>query len=260
MGALKPKFSTYQDVRTNLATWSVAFWTVCVFVSWQYVLTPEHRLFLATLVPGTIQWVRDLGKFAAAVAIGTLLSVVLVHWLEIHDHWYDRYIVHWRRSYVRDFMIPALLDPYVSRLPDGCVALAQEDWKQFMGPHFYEFAGDRHTKISPNLLVRFYERVTKYWLAQLAEIAALLLIIASAIYWLLVVALAGAALAESAIWVWGVSVVVLLLSRGIAVGLRGPIREATQAEIDAIHSKCSAEFEKALSAFCAKHGKELKDA
>jgi len=260
LAALKPKFDTYQDVRTNLATWSVAFWAVCVFVSWQYVLTPEHRYVIAMLVPGTAEWARDLGKFVAAVAVGGIVSVVLVHLLEIHDHWYDRYIVRWRRHYDSQFIMPRLLAPYSGRLPTGAVELARSDAKEFMWKHFYQFVGDRHTKISPNLVVRFYERVTKYWLSQLAEIAALLLILTSGIYWLFVIALTDTSLTTSVIWVWGLSILAFAVSRAIGRGLRDPLSRATEAEIEAVHSTCKEDFEDALSGFLSKHGEELGDA
>ncbi|MBN1885304.1 MAG: hypothetical protein JW876_07275 [Candidatus Krumholzibacteriota bacterium] len=260
MAALKPKFDHYQDVRTNLANWSVPFWAVCVFVSWQYVLTPEHRYFIAMLVPGTVEWVRILGKFAAAVAVGGIMSVVLVHLLEIHDHLYDHYIVRWRRHYDSEFIMPALLAPYSGRVPERTIELARSDAKDFMWLHFYQFVGDRHTKISTNLVVRFYERVTKYWLFQLAEVATLLLILASAIYWLLVIIFTDTGITGSVLWVWGLSVVAFAVSRMIGRGLRSPLTRATQAEINAVHSTCKAEFEEALSGFLVKHGEELADA
>src|SRR3990172_1553394 len=50
---------------------------------------------------------------------------------------------------------------------------------------YYPFVGDRDLKIAKNLLVRFYERVTIYWMTQMNELVLIGMAALLGAYWLL---------------------------------------------------------------------------
>ncbi len=254
MGAFDPKFENYQDVKTTLGWWSAPIWILSVWVIWRAVLEQPHRDWVLSRLPDVDTWMQQVGVLSACVVIGLILGQFLVHVVQIHDHFYDRYIVKWRKSYVSDKIIPALLTPALNRLPSHAVETANQHWGKCMKHLFYHFVSDHDTKIGKNPLVRFYERVTKYWLAQLAQVAAILLGIFTLSYGL---ANNWPSLPPRHMYVVAGCLGVFAVAGYLSRGLRNFVWQATQEEIDAIHSH--AEYETQLSTFCREVGLALDD-
>lgn len=179
----------------------------------------------------------------------------MVHVLEVHDHIYDKYIVRWRKKYVLEYIIPELLAPSRDRLPANAIEVAKQNWKLCMKRLFYHFATDYEPQINQNLLVRFYERVTKYWLSQLAEVALILLAILTVAYGILEFLMWGLAFPVRLLWFLISIAVVFLVVKWISIVLRKTVWDATRDEIEAIiHHK---DFNARLTEFCDEVGLEL---
>lgn len=252
MGYLKPEYETYQDVKSTLGVWSAPLFVVAEIIFYYLVLTDSHRRALSDF-PTLNTWIADVGLLSAALLSGLFLAVVFVHILEIHDHWYDRYLVRWRDRYDRDFIIPKLLEPYSSKLPDGFESIAKSKKKDVLSKLFYEFVRDRDPQISRNTIVRFYERITKYWLSQMSEVVFLLTLCLAFAYWTIgqVEEWPGLAFPIVALVL---AISGWILSRLSALVLRREVRKATEEEIRAIHIERSEEFREALAAFCRQEG------
>ncbi|MFP4028473.1 MAG: hypothetical protein ACLFWL_11840 [Candidatus Brocadiia bacterium] len=247
---LKPEYETYQDVKDTLARWTVPVW-FCVLASfWYVVLLPAHRNAV-TQLPGMESWVRQVGPIAAMVVLSMLVAHLMTHILEVHDHVYDRFVIRWRYHYARDKIIPKLLSPYKENLPEGFCAQAASSTRESLRRLFYPFAGDRDPQISQNLLVRFYERVTKYWFLQMNEVALLILVFGSGIY---ASPFLGWPWPSRFCWLTLVVAVLFTLNRLLAVPARRSVWKATEAEIEAIHTECEDSFEEALNGLVEDYG------
>ncbi len=251
MSIFKPEYDTYQDVKSTLAWWSVLPWSTVVLVIYFAVLTEQHRSAVGNAIPGLPDWIADAGIITVAIVVGGIIAHVATHVLELHDHWYDRYIVRWRDRYAKEKMIPALIEPYRSKLPENAVELLGLQPGRTLKALFYPFASDRDMKIRKNLVVRFYERITKYWLSQMVEVACISLVLFTVTY-------------ATILWEWpprdriggtvGAAVIVFVLAHIAAWQLRGVVWDATREEIQDIHDSYGAEFEQALVKYCASHG------
>ena len=172
----EPKYETYQDVKQTLSTWGIPVWVSAILVFFYLLVQPSDRAALlawsSSLVP---RWVSQLGTPVLLLLAAYLASHLLTHVLEAHDRLYDRYLVGWRRHYDDEVILPALLRPFECESQSAVCDVAKRDPKRFMEAAFYTFVGDRDTKIRRNLVVKFYERITKYWLTQIIEMALLAL-------------------------------------------------------------------------------------
>lgn len=251
MSIFKPEYETYQDVKSTLAWWSVLPWSAVVLVGYFVILTEQQRLAFTNAIPGLPEWLTQVGTFTVALLVGGIVAHVATHVLELHDHWYDKYLVRWRARYARDQMIPALIQPCLSGLPERAVQVLEQHPGATLKALFYPFASDRDMKIRKNLVVRFYERITKYWLSQMIEVACLTLAMLAVIY-------------ASILWQWPpparitwtlvAAAIVFLVARIASWRLRSVIWEATKDEIQDIHSSHEAEFKQALVTYLATHG------
>jgi len=251
----KPVFDTYQDVKTTLAWWSSPIWAAALWVGWRFVLDSSHREWLVTHLPHVAAWAKELGVVGVALASGVVIAQLMVHVIEIHDHIYDRYFVKWRRRYDGDFIIPKLLAPAGNRLPEEAIEIAVSQAEKCMNMLFYHFAADRDMKINKNLVVRFYERITKYWLTQLAEVAVLLLFVFSLVYSIVGHICHFTSFSLRFAWQWLAFASILVGIELIARRLRAATGQATEDEIQAIQDH--PEFKSQLAAFCAKVGIDL---
>ena len=260
MDLLKPEYETYQDVKNTLAWWAAPIWGIFAIVMFYVVLTPAHRQTVLVLVLLLGEIWGHAGAVTILIVLGAVFSYIAVHILELHDHVYDQYFVKWRRDYARDQIVPALVTPYAESFPTRLLEVAKEDLRKTLNLIFYPFVGDRDTKIRKNLVVRFYERITKYWLAQLAEIACLLFITGVVLY------CAAGFVVEW--WAkgsgWTISFLAFLtivpalllfaLVRIISKRLRKAVWEATHEEILDIHSQCAEALQEALKKLCMEYG------
>lgn len=101
--------------------------------------------------------------------------------LKIHDHFYDKLIIKWRERYDLTYIIPNLIIPIIGNLPSGILNLALTNRKKFMDI-FYDYVGDGKVGITDNTRVRFYEKITLYWITQINEIFLLIFLIGTPIY------------------------------------------------------------------------------
>jgi hypothetical protein len=260
MNIFKPKYDTYQDVKDNLAWWSTFLFLILEIILFALVLTPNHRHAILNIpIPGFAQWLNKTGFLAALFIIALILAQVLVHIAGVHDKFYDRYFVQWRRRYDSHFIIPKLLKPYHSMLSPEFEAAAQGDIYKSMRKLFYDFVQDRDCMIAKNLVVRFYEKITLYWLCQMVEFCSLTLFVCSVAYWAVgyfrewpsitfpIQALMCAAIGG-------------IVGRLLSHSMRLQVKRATEDEIDAIHTRCKQAFEESLTKYShslgLKYGKD----
>ena len=152
-------YDTYQDVRQNLFLYSSPLLVLAGFFAYLKILPPAHQKAIAGLleyISTTQPWKGLLG---AGLGIGMFvgLAFLLVEILQIHDQWYDKYVIRWRQRYAADFILPRLVQPFASALNYRFREEAENHTGQFQEQLFYPFVGDRDLKIPKNRLVRFYE-------------------------------------------------------------------------------------------------------
>ena len=246
MPLFKPEYETYQDVKQTLYAWGRWVWFAALTVIYYGVFSTGTRKAVADHLPGWIP-VRDavarVGPLAALLVLGTLVSHVVTHVLEAHDRFYDRYIVRWRRRYDERVILARLLVPVHPQVAATARAFYQKSSREFMQKAYYHFVGDREPRIRHNLVVRFYERVTKYWLTQIIELAIVVLGVTVAVHGILT-GLASWALVRRLAYV----VLAFAITRLAARLALKAVRVATEDEIEDIHSGHLPELEAILSA------------
>jgi hypothetical protein len=246
MSIFEPKFETYQDVKTTLTWWSIPFWLAMLLAIYFGIMPPDHRATLKTLFPGLTDWVGNTGSFLVAVALAGALSQFMIHVVEVHDRVYDRFVVKWRQDYDVLFILPSLLKPLEHDVPLAALSVAQANRQFFMERLYYNFVGDRDMKIRKNLVVRFYEVITKYWLTQLLEVAALLVVLVDVVY-ALADRLLGRLMRPTLYWTLVAALAVWVLARVSALLARPRVARHTTAQIEAIHKDCAQLFRTAVS-------------
>jgi hypothetical protein len=167
------KFETYQDVKNNLVFWTVVGLYLAGSFVYFWIVPPAHRRVL----PGRI-WLQHVELFTGLGVI----AIVLVWGFNIHDQIYDRYIVKWRERYDAKIILPGLCAPFESKLDSRFYSTATANREQFMRDLFYEYVHDRDPKIKQNTLVRFYERITNYWVTQAYEVFLCVVLIVAVVY------------------------------------------------------------------------------
>ncbi len=175
-------FKTYQDVKNNLAYWTFVILVAMTLTFYYIVLGPTYRQaidkFVQSLSSSPIYsalWLSTLTLFESFVA------VCLIHIFQIHDNVYDKLIVKWREKFDVEFILPKLTEQISYALPKNFLDYAIRYRYKFMKP-YYDLVGDGKPGIADNTRVRFYERVTGYWVTQLNEIFILLFLIMTSFY------------------------------------------------------------------------------
>lgn len=251
MSLFRPEFETYQDVRTTLAWWAASLWFALELYAWYGLLDASERTQLLQFSP-VADWIKAVGVVSALAVVARLLSELLVQIVRLHEK-YDRYVVKWRYNYASRFILPQLLELSEEDLPSGASEVAYANLGEFMEDVFYYFVGDRDTKIRRNLVVRFYEVVTKYWFTQLVEVTSLAVIAVTAVVGV-IRQVEAAPIGAGYLWALGVPLAILLLNRVWIAGLRRQLEKATEAEVRDIGRCCSEEFDARLATFLTKHG------
>jgi hypothetical protein len=169
------KYETYQDVRRNLFLYSIPTLVVVGFFAFFCVLPSAHRQSVIALfeaIATSPVWKGILGA-GAGLTVFVILAFLVTEILQVHDQWYDKYVIRWRHQYATDFILPRLIQPFASRTNYRFYEQAEIYTGQFQERLYYPFVGDRDPKIPKNKLLRFYEVVTVYWLTQINEVVLL---------------------------------------------------------------------------------------
>ena len=246
-------YDTYQDVRKNLFRYSVPSLVVAGFFAYLLILPVHHQQEIVRLlefVSSTAPWKELLGT-GLGIGVFVVLAFLLTEIFQVHDKWYDRYVVKWRHGYATDFILPSLVLPYGCHLNYRFREAAGIHTGKFLEQLFYPYVADRDLKIPKNKVVRFYEVVTVYWLTQINEIVLLMLGALVVVY-----RFAGAAeLAhlEKLLWASVVLAACFLVNRLWRGHSLAKVRSATEEEIRAIHHnpELKADLKNRLKELCA---------
>jgi hypothetical protein len=251
-------YTTYQDVRRNLFKYSAPFLIVAGFVAYAFILPESHQVAIINLLRtvATVEPWKSLVGVGTGVAIFALLAFVITEVLKLHDRWYDKVIVGWRQDFDVLFILPRLLQPFISRTNHRFWVEAARNRDQFMEQLFYPFVADLDTKIPKNKLVRFYETITVYWLTQINELLLITLLAACAAYGLTDFARQDHAYAVRLLWTALAVIGLVALNRLWIRRERKSVRDATAEEIQAIHDNTDLKNDlgRRFRAICQDHG------
>jgi hypothetical protein len=246
-------YETYQDVRKNLFYYSAIALNLAGFAAYQWILPISHRLWVDNVIDELTNnsILGGLLTGGVGLVIFTGLAFTLIEIIKVHDAIYDKYLVRWRLRYDTDFILQRLLRPFGSRIGRKLYVESERNLKDFMERLYYPFVGDRDGKIGKNVILRFYERITIYWLTQVNEIIVALLVVLIAVYrflgpqddhyraQLLTVLLAV--------------IVVFLINRLWVRSAREGAREATAEEIDQIIDNHQPDLETRVREICVEN-------
>lgn len=245
-------YKTYQDVRRNLFFYSIPVLVLAGFLDFFFILPAGNREAISSLAKSLTDspvW-KGVLNTGCGLIIFILVAFLLTEILQVHDRWYDKYVVRWRERYDTDFILPRLIQPFSSGTNYRFYEEAEQHAGRFLEDLYYPFVGDRDVKIPKNKLLRFYEVVTIYWLTQINEI-----VLISAAVLVLYFRFAGPAdlgyrthLLDDSIAVC----VLWILNRVWVWFSRNSVRNATEDEIRAIHAnlELKAELEQRLIRLC----------
>jgi hypothetical protein len=174
---IKFGYDTYQDVRHNLFLYSTPFLVCAGFFAFFNVLPKPHQQTVVQFLESMSNTQPMKGLLGTGIGVLAFAGVafLLTEVIQVHDQWYDKYIIKWRLQYATDFILPRLIQPWASRTNYRLFDAAEANIRQFQERLYYPYVGDRDLKIPKNKLVRFYEVVTVYWLTQINEIVLLAL-------------------------------------------------------------------------------------
>ncbi len=175
-------YKTYQDVKNNLIYWTVILLIPTTIIIYFLFLNQSQQTLISDLITN-IGANSLLATLASAICIASysFLAFVLIYGMQIHDLVYDKYIIKWRERYDTEFILPRLTEPFKDDLPKNFSDYAKHYRYKFMGP-YYDFVGDLKGGIEENTRIRFYERVTWYWITQLNEIFILVFLITTPVF------------------------------------------------------------------------------
>jgi len=255
MGSLNPPltFKTYQDVKNNLVYWTMILLmltSVYVYFVFLETSTRDDIIEIVTKV-GQNGLLSTLGG-GVLILIYSGVSIFLIYGLQIHDKIYDNFFIKWRETYDLEFILPALTEPIKQHLPKNFLDFASKYKYKFMKP-YYDFVGDGKKGIEDNTRVRFYERVTWYWITQLNELFVIILIMSTLLYFIIS---SNTGLTPNVIYIVILSLILLgAINRWFVSYFRKTVREATIDEIEEIHSNKEniAQIKKIYTELCKSH-------
>jgi hypothetical protein len=239
-------YETYQDVRKNLFYYSIPILNIAGFFLFFGIIPPKHQ----TVITSLIEYLSSFAllKPLLGCAIFTIISLLLTETFQVHDRWYDRFVIKWRFRYATDFILPRLIHPLASKINYRFHMEAEKHIKEFQESLYYPFVGDRDGKIGKNLLVKFYERITIYWLTQIIEIVILICLLTAILYFIFYPA--DPTYIQSLANSFCILIIAFILNRIWAKGSLKSVREATENEIRAIHEKHLVELDANLKNLC----------
>jgi len=234
-------FRTYQDVKHHLFLYSIILLYFLSILSFYLILPKQHQDIIDELLK--VLKSTPLLKHGSIIIVFGLIAFFLVYIIEIHDKIYDKYFVKWRQAYDIDVILRRLCLPFQHNLDYNFFNIAENNRYEFM-KIFYHFVLDYNSKIPINLLVRFYERMTKYWVARLTEIYIFFLFLEISVYSYVyrTYNISYYPLLISLI----IIIVFFLLNNLFIKHSLKQIKIATLDEIDAIHDKYMQELEEQI--------------
>lgn len=230
----------YQDVKANLAWYTSITLTIIGILLYLFILPDKHRQVLTTLF-GSLPSYNIIGVGVIFV-FSNLVGWLLIFGFEFHDKIYDRYFTRWRFNYDLYFILPALVRPFTNKLNIQFFSFAKNNKYKFMNP-FYHFVADyehKH-KIRENLIVRFYEAVTNYWITQINEILCFFLLWISFIYYFVYTKLNLPL--NTIINMNFIIIFLFLINRWLVRISKQKVKIATSDEIEDIHDRFMSELE-----------------
>lgn len=231
---LKFDYDTYQGVRHNLFLYSTPVLLIAGFFTYFFVLPPalQQATVQALEYIANTEPLKGIVGTTAGFVVFVGIAFILTEIIQVHDQWYDKYVIRWRHRYATDFILPRLLQPWACHMNYRLFEAADTYVRQFQERLYYPFVGDRDLKIPKNKLVRFYEVITIYWLTQINEIV---LLIISAII-IIFRFLGPLDLAYRTVLFNSLAIVIaaFLLNRAWARASLNKVRRATEEEIWAI--------------------------
>lgn len=248
---LWPKSEQYDDVKTRLRTWtaSILFFAGLLFY---FLILPDKHMKAINTILGRIDSSKIVGVGITIVLI-EFLGLVLILILEVHDRFYDRYLTRWRHNYDLDFILPTLVRPFTGKLDKRFFVFAQDNKYEFM-KIFYHFVADREHehKITENLIARFYDKITKYWITQINEIMLFLFMSLTFVYHFVY---RSFKLPLDKIVITNFIIIFLFLLNRLFVQLiRKSLRRATTDEIENIHDRFQGQLEQEIKKVHEKFG------
>jgi hypothetical protein len=247
-------YETYQDVRRVITYYATGAVIVVGLLAYLIVVPPAARDAvegaLMALVGQPV--VALVGPWASVGVVSFVIAWLLFEVLKVHDRHYDRHVIHWRRHYAVDFILPRLVRPFGGSIDDRFLDVAADNLRDFQESLYYPYVGDRHRMISQNKLVRFYEAVAPYWFTQVNEILIGLLVLG-----LLIARLFGGlpdAYWAAQTWTIFALAIAFVLNRWAARALLGSVRRATADEIAEIHEKHTEDLKRRVEEVCARYG------
>lgn len=246
----------YPDVKATVAWYTGIISGLTALVLYLFFIPEAQRTALGDLF-SRIPSEEIVGSGLIFVVFG-LVGWFLIFFLEIHDKVYDQYIIKWRFYYDLDFILPRLFRPLAGNMDPRFFASAQAAKSAFMEP-YYKFVGDfAEHKINENLILRFYEASTKYWITQMHELLLFAILIFTYAYYFVYKNLE---LPLDAIVITNIVVVTLMVINRYLVRLsRNQVRLKTTDEIADIHEKFPVELENELEALHQQHGLQYRRA
>jgi hypothetical protein len=247
--SLEPSASpkTYQDVKTTLR-WYTFFASIPVAIFLYFFLVPisqRKQLEAIFSIASASPFINSIGAAAFITGSFVFLSWFLVFIFEIHDKVYDRYFIRWRYFYDLDFILPTLTRPFGPALDPRFFEAAGQYLYQFMKPYYHFVAdGEHEHKISENLILRFYEAVTKYWITQINEVLLIAALIIDFVYFWIYRHL-NMDFEKVSLTLFIVVVCGIVNRAGAQLFLKS-VRRATLDEIEDIHSHYVADLETEL--------------
>jgi len=241
----------YQDVKTTLVWYTCTVVFTITFIICLFLFEEKFTAWCKQIKE--IESLLKLGGFGVGeLLFSGFFGYVLIFLFEIHDKIYDRYIVRWRYFYDIDFILPRLTRPFAQKLSRSFYYKAEQDKTTFMQP-YYVFVGDgdHEFKIKDNLILRFYEKILKYWMTQINELILFFVFVSVVVlkFW-------SSITTDKLFVILIVCVVLFLLNRFFVSITRSSVRYATVEEIEAIHSSFSNQLDKELKDLHEKIGLE----
>jgi len=229
VNAFQFHYDTYQQVRTNL---KLALFVLLILdaVILLFIGPDAWRAPFTALItpPLDLSRLESLGKIIGGLLfLPALLAFLMVETFNLHDT-YDRYVIRWRQRFDIEFILTRLYLPFAEHVDRRFLAVIEQDRTDCMNRLFYPFVRDGAPLVHPNLVRRFWEAMTRYWLTQLLEI-----LLAVTLGLLLAVLLLTSSPDETARLHRGVIfvLVALALNRIAVRGLRASVRARTDEEI-----------------------------
>ena len=246
-------YETYQYVRRMITYYAAGAFILGGLLIYLWVVPDWVRQrgqhMLLTLVGSPL--VALIGPWASVAVVSFVLAWLLFEVLKVHDRHYDRWVIHWRRHYAVDFILPRLVRPFGGNLDDRFLKVAAENLRDFQNSLYYPYVGDRHRLISQNKLVRFYEAVAPYWFTQVNEILIVLLG-----FGLMVARLFGGLPTEywaEQTWTLFTLAIAFGVNRWMARATLRSVRQATADEIAEIHENHMDDLGHRIADLCSQY-------